>query len=58
MIRISGKLSKAMEISQWLKERGYQHDVDFSWRLESSIGIIVFACKDERMETLIALQWA
>ena len=58
VIRINGKLEKALKITMWLKEKGYQHDVDYSWRLESSIDKIVFSCKDERIETIIALTWS
>lgn len=58
MIKLSGRVSRALKISKWLKDKGYKHGVDFSWRLDSANDQIVITCKNQKMETLIALQWS
>ena len=57
MIRIPGDLYKSLEISDWLKQKGYKHGVDYTWYLESHKGNLVVRCKDQKLETLLALVW-
>lgn len=57
-------MNKAIEISQWLKEKGYVHEKDYTWYREYvrdtgffNPSVVVFSCKNPEVETLIGLTW-
>lgn len=63
MIKIKGDMAKALEVSKWLKDKGYVHDKDYTWHRQMVIGslrstIIIIECKNPELETLIGLYWA
>jgi hypothetical protein len=43
----------AFEISKWLKDQGYVHDLDFTWRVGSANRIVYIAFRDDETERLI-----
>jgi hypothetical protein len=58
MISVPGDMSTGLEISKWLKEKGYSHPIDFNWRTDSKNKQVVFVCINEKLETMIALRWS
>ena len=57
MVIISGKLSKALAISTWLKSNGLVHEHDYTWHLLSANRQIVFLCQDPKWETVIVMKY-
>lgn len=58
MITINGDYQRAITVSNQVKEQfGLTHGVDFTWTMKpfSRNTQINFACKDETVETMIAI---
>lgn len=57
MIRLQGGWVEGLRISQWLQDQGLKHEIDYYWHPDYKHKQVIFFCKNESVETLIALRW-
>ena len=57
MIRIPGGIPEGLQVSQWLKDKGYVHEKDFNWYCDSRKDQVIVVCANQKLETMIALKW-
>ena len=58
MIILRGGAKRALEISYWLKQKGLEHDKDFSWYQHSNQFQVVFTFRDPKWESMTIMRWS
>jgi len=63
MVIIKGEFKKGIEISNWLKSQGLNHEKDYTWYRRSKnsdhpYDCLVFDLADPKWESIIMLRWS
>ena len=62
IVIIKDEFKKGIEISNWLKSRGLEHEKDYTWYRRSKnndhpYDCLVFDLADSKWESIIMLRW-